>query len=75
LRKVAKFNMVEVFPLSAGPEERKSKESMGYSLTGITSWLVMKRTRHSGLARMDLGGNGFSLEARLGVPEGINSCS
>jgi hypothetical protein len=27
-----------------------------------------------GLAKMDLGGNGFSLEPRLGVPEVINIC-
>jgi hypothetical protein len=34
--------------------------------------------RHAGylpeLARMDLGGNGFSLGPQLGVPEGINMC-
>jgi hypothetical protein len=36
---------VEVFPPSAEPKERKSEEAIGYSLTGITSWLVMERTR------------------------------
>jgi hypothetical protein len=45
LRKVAKLNLVEVFPPSAEPEELKSKETMSYSLTGITSGLVIKRTR------------------------------
>jgi hypothetical protein len=45
LRKVARSSLVEVFPPSAEPEERKIKEVMGYSLTGITSGLVMKRTR------------------------------
>jgi hypothetical protein len=36
---------VEVFSPSAESEERKSKDTMGKSLTGITSGLVMKRTR------------------------------
>jgi hypothetical protein len=45
LRKVAKLDLVGVFPPSSEPEERKSKEAMGYYLTGITLGLVMKRTR------------------------------
>jgi hypothetical protein len=45
VRKVAKLNLVGAFPPSAEPEERESKEEMGYTLTGITSGLVMKRTR------------------------------
>jgi hypothetical protein len=36
---------VEVLLPSAEPEEKNSRESMGYSLTGITSGKVMKRTR------------------------------
>jgi hypothetical protein len=45
LKKFAKLNPVEFFTPSADLEERKSKESMGYSLTGIILGLVMKCTR------------------------------
>jgi hypothetical protein len=45
LSKVARLNLGDVLPPFAGTEEIKSKEALGYSLTGITSGLVMKRAR------------------------------
>jgi hypothetical protein len=42
---VARLSLRGVLPPPTGPEELKSKESMGYSLNGINSGLVMKRTR------------------------------
>jgi hypothetical protein len=84
---VRKLDLAEDFSPSEGPEGRKSKVEMGYSLAGIASWLVLKRTRvrgaktcedlrvaRAGLARMSLRGNGFSLGTRLGVPGVINFC-
>jgi hypothetical protein len=44
VRKIVNLDLVEVFSPSEEPEGRKRKEEMGYSLTGITSGLVMKRT-------------------------------